>query len=80
MYLVQKCTNAYFNIICSKTEILYLINIIIYMYIVQNVYGEVHHIRHDVIKFVSDMRRVDGFLFTNNIDRHDITEIVLTMV
>ena len=70
----------YYTMICSKTEILYLIQVIIYVYIFQNVYGEVHHIRHDVIKFVSDMRRVDGFLFTNNIDRHDITEIVLKMV
>jgi hypothetical protein len=35
---------------------------------------------HDyVIKFVSDLRQVDGFLVssTNNIDRHDITEILL---
>jgi hypothetical protein len=33
-----------------------------------------------VIKFVSDLRQVSGFLrvsFTNKTDRHDITEILL---
>jgi hypothetical protein len=37
-------------------------------------------VQHYVIKFVSDLRQVDGFLqvfFTNKTDRHDITEILL---
>jgi len=47
------------------------------------VHGEVYSIQHYVIKFVSDLRQVGGFLLvlrfpppiTN--DRHDITEILL---
>ena len=46
---------------------------------------EVYSIHHYVIKFVSDLRQVGGFLrvlrfpppVSNKIDRHDITEIVL---
>ena len=39
-------------------------------------------VQHYVIKFVSDLRQVGGFLrvlesYTNNTDRHDITEILL---
>jgi hypothetical protein len=40
-------------------------------------------VQHSVIKFVSDLRQVDGFLrgppvsSTNETDRHDITEILL---
>ena len=48
------------------------------------VHGEVYSIQHYVIKFVSDLRQVGGFLSrgtpissTNKTDRHDITEILL---
>ena len=36
-------------------------------------------IEHYVIKFISDLRQVDGFLrvSTNKTDRHDITEVLL---
>ena len=43
--------------------------------------GEVYLIQHYVIKFVSDLRQVGGFLRvlwfspSNKTDRHDITEI-----
>jgi len=43
-------------------------------------HGEVYSIQQYVIKFVSDLRQVNGFLlvsFTNKIDCHDITEILL---
>ena len=45
--------------------------------------GEVYSIQHYVIKFVSDLRQVCGFLLitpvssTNKTDRHDFTEILL---
>ena len=42
--------------------------------------GKVYTIQHYVIKFVSDLRQVGGFLrvsSTNKTDRHDITEILL---
>ena len=39
------------------------------------VHGEVYSIQHYVIKFVSDLGQVDGFLQFS--DRHDITEILL---
>ena len=46
--------------------------------------GEVYSIQHYVIKFVSDLRQVGGFLSrgtpissNNKTDRHDITEILL---
>jgi hypothetical protein len=45
--------------------------------------GEVYSIQHYVIKFVSDLRQVGGFLRVLRfpppikIDRHDITEILL---
>jgi hypothetical protein len=48
--------------------------------------GEVHMIQHYVIKFVSDLRQVDGILLsilvssTNKTDSHDITEILLKVV
>jgi hypothetical protein len=48
-----------------------------------SVHGEVYSIQHYVIKFVSDLRLVGGFLpstpvsSTNKIDRHDIAEILL---
>jgi hypothetical protein len=43
---------------------------------------EVYSIQHYVIKFVSDLRQVSGFLgtsvsSTNENDRHDITKILL---
>ena len=47
------------------------------------VHGEVYSIQHYVIKFVSDLRQVDGFLAdtmvssTNKTDLHDIAEILL---
>jgi hypothetical protein len=46
------------------------------------VHSEVYSIQQYVIKFVSDLRQVGGFLCTpvssiNKTDRHDITEIVL---
>ena len=46
------------------------------------VHGEVYSIQHYVIKFVSNLRQVGGFLrysdsSTNKTDRHDITEILL---
>ena len=45
-------------------------------------HGEVNSIQHYVIKFVSYLQQVGGFLrvlrsSTNKIDRHDITEILL---
>jgi len=46
-------------------------------------HGEVYSMEHYVIKFVSDLRQVDGFLWvllissTIKTDRHDITEILL---
>jgi hypothetical protein len=44
--------------------------------------GEVCLIQHYVIKFVSDLQQVCGFLVssTNKTDRHDITEILLKVV
>jgi len=44
--------------------------------------GEVYLIQHYVIKFVSDLQQLCGFLSTrvsstNKTDRHDITEILL---
>ena len=45
--------------------------------------GEEYSIQHYVIKFVSDLQQVDGFLlvsYTNKTDRHDITEILLKVV
>jgi hypothetical protein len=47
------------------------------------VHGEVYSIQHYVIKFVSDLRQVGGFirvlrfLATNKTDGHDVTEILL---
>jgi hypothetical protein len=41
------------------------------------------HLQHHVIKFVSDLRQVGGFLrvhpvsSTNKTERHDITELLL---
>jgi hypothetical protein len=43
-------------------------------------YGEVYSIQHYVIKFVSDLRQVGGFLPVSSInktDRHGIAEILL---
>jgi len=48
--------------------------------------GEVYSIQHYVIKFVSDLRQVGGFLSAlqfpppTKTDRHDITEILLKVV
>ena len=39
--------------------------------------------QHYVMKFVSDLREIGGFLqvsFTNEIDHHDITEMLLKVV
>ena len=38
--------------------------------------GEVYSIQHYVMKFISDLRQVDGFLWVQRFktDRHDITE------
>ena len=46
------------------------------------VHGKVYLIQHYMIKYVSDLRQVSGFLRvlwipTNKTDRHDITEILL---
>ena len=48
------------------------------------VHGEIYLIQHYVIKFVSDLREVDGLFSpgppvssTDKTDRHDITEILL---
>jgi hypothetical protein len=47
------------------------------------IHGEVYSIQHYVIKFVSDLRQVGGFLrfspvsSTNKTDRHDMAEILL---
>ena len=46
------------------------------------IHGEVYSIQHYVIKFVSDLRQICGFLstpvsFTNETDRHVISEILL---
>ena len=47
------------------------------------IHGEVYSLQHYVIKLVSDLRQVCGFLrvhtvsSTNKIDRHNITEILL---
>ena len=48
-------------------------------------HGEVYWIQHYVIKFVSDLPQVGGFLWVlrfppNKTDRHDITEILLKVV
>jgi len=49
------------------------------------IHGEVYSTQHYVIKFVSDLRQVGGFLpgtlvsSTNKTDRHDITEILMKM-
>jgi hypothetical protein len=45
-------------------------------------HGEVHSIKHYLIKFISELRQFDGFLrvlffSTNKTDHHDITEILL---
>jgi hypothetical protein len=47
-----------------------------------HVHGEVYSIQHYVIKFVSDLQQVGGFLWTlisstKKTDHHDITEILL---
>ena len=45
--------------------------------------GEVYSIQHYVIKFVSDLQQVGGFLQfppTNKTDRHDITGTLLKVV
>jgi len=39
-------------------------------------HGEVYSIQHYVIKLVSDLRQVGGFL-TNKTDGHDMTDILL---
>ena len=42
-------------------------------------HGEVYSIQHYVIKFVSEMQQLGGFLWfssTNKTDRHNITEIL----
>ena len=46
------------------------------------VHGEVYSIQIYVIKFVSALRQVSGFLqtSTNKSDRHDIAEILLKVV
>ena len=46
-------------------------------------HGEVLLIQHYVIKLVSDLRQVGGFLrfsSTNKTDHHDITEILMKVV
>jgi hypothetical protein len=49
-------------------------------------HGEIYSIQHYLVNFVSDLRQVGGFIrvlrfsFTNKIDRHDITEILLKVV
>ena len=49
------------------------------------VHGEVYSMQHYVIKFVSDLRQVGGFLRViqfpppNKTDLHDITEILLNV-
>ena len=49
-------------------------------------HGEIYSIQHYVVNVVSDLRQVSGFIrvvrfsFTNKIDRHDITEILLKVV
>ena len=48
-----------------------------------HVHGEVYSIQHYVIKFISDLRQVGGFIrvlrvsSTNKPDRYDITKILL---
>ena len=47
------------------------------------VHGEVYSMQHYVMKFVSDLREISGFLqvsFTNKIYHHDITEILLKVM
>ena len=49
-----------------------------------SVHGEVYSIQHYVIKFVSDLKQVNGFLrelysSTNKTDRHDTTAILLNV-
>jgi hypothetical protein len=55
-----------------------------YAYGVNPTHGEVYSIQHYVIKFVSDLWQVSGFLYrctlvssTNKTDPHNITEILL---
>jgi hypothetical protein len=49
-------------------------------------HGGIYSIQHYLVNFVSDLRQVGGFIrvlrfsFTNKIDRHDITEILLKVV
>ena len=49
-------------------------------------HGEVYLIQHYVIKYVSDLRQVGGFLLgtpvssTNKADCHDIAELLLKVV
>ena len=46
-------------------------------------HDEMYSMQHYVIKFVSFLRHVSGFLrvsSTNKTDRHDVTEILLKMV
>jgi len=49
------------------------------------IYGKVYSIQHYVIKFVSDLQQVGGFLLgtpvssTNKTDHHDIAKILLTV-
>ena len=45
--------------------------------------GEMYSMQHYMIKFVSDLRQVGGFLrfpITNKADLHDITEILLKVM
>ena len=46
------------------------------------VHSEVYSIQHFVIKFVSDLRQVGGFLVSsaNKTDYHDVIEILLKVV
>jgi hypothetical protein len=70
------------NVIFIYVYLNLILVLYIYILIVKCVHGEVYSIQYYVIKFVSDLRQVGGFLLalvssTNKTDCHDITEILL---
>jgi hypothetical protein len=75
----------YINVHVNSTCVSHDHNVLISTTVVSSnpVHGEVYSIQHDVIKFVSDLRQVDGFLSvssTNKTGRGDIIEILLKVV
>ena len=93
IYIVESCYLLISReLLCSWSYGIWIYNYLCNLPITTNivsltpVHGEVYSIQHYVIKFVSDLRQVDGFLLgtpvtsINKTDRHDTTEILLKVV